>query len=133
MDQQDLSSTAPSTKVLFNGSRWHGQDPAGIDELLDVLSTEPLCRSFEDCGNFVIDKGDGVTRFWGNFHTVSHVFCVDTSDPVLVARLTAAVRANQQTAAYQASLPPRCRNCIWTATGRIDLACGEHEARKDPA
>ena len=128
MDQQALEF-ATQTTVLYSGSRWFGQAAAGPDELLAVIAAEPLSRTFELYGNFVIDKGDGGTRFWGNFAAVSHVFCIDTNDPALVERLTTAIRANQQTAAYLAQpVPeplPRCSHCTWSG-GELAKDCGRH-------
>lgn len=117
------------TTIRSNGSRWLGQEPATVDELLEVLATETLDRTFEAYGNFVISEG-GTTRFWGNFHTVSHVFDIETADPDLAARLTAAIQANQQTVAYLAQLVPkplpRCCHCTWTESGDIVTDCGRH-------
>ena len=45
----------------------------------------------------------GMHRFFGNFWHVSAVFNIDTNDRELIDQLTAAIRANQQTPAYQAA------------------------------
>ena len=118
------------TKIISNGSRWAGQQPAEVSELLNLLATEPLRRVFEAYGNFIMPEpkhgvesyetgkleyvdGDpiypeaGVVRFWGNFETCSHVFQIDTSDPELIAKLTAAIRANQQRADYLGKPAPK--------------------------
>ncbi len=76
-------------------------------ELETLLATEPLNYTFECYGNFVAKRENNITRFWGNFAHVSAVFQVDTSDPEVAARLTAAIRANQQTPAYRAQVPAR--------------------------
>lgn len=88
-----------STEILSNGS---GQI-LPIEALFDRLATDPLDRTFEpDCyGNFVFQcEDDRRTNFFGNFHTYSHVFNIATDDPDLIARLTAAIRANQQRPDY---------------------------------
>ena len=76
-------------------------------ELETLLATEPLNYTFECYGHFVAKRENNITRFWGNFAHVSAVFQVDTSDPEVAARLTAAIRANQQTPAYRAQVPAR--------------------------
>lgn len=114
------------THVTSNGPYPH--EVATIDELMHVLSREPLDPKFERYGNFIernpcagiqaksgewIDgdplfPGEDVTRFHGNFARVSHVFNIDTTDPTLIAKLTDAIRANQHTQAYLEfkALPP---------------------------
>ena len=67
MDQQKLGFSA-KTEVRYCGSRWFGQDAAGVDELLEVIAAEPLRRTFEVYGNFII-ANDGSTRFWGTSRT----------------------------------------------------------------
>jgi len=106
------------TKILSNGSGM----VLPLEALFDKLSSTPLDPRFEAYGNFItaepkvgrrdeegnfVDSGKlcypdipGATEFWGNFFLVSHVFRVVTNDADLVARLTEAVRANQQTAEY---------------------------------
>jgi len=79
-----------------------------LSELEAVLATEPLDITFERYGNFILTR-DGVTRFWGNFARVSHVFQIDTDEPEVIARLTSAIRANQETPAYLAQRPTRHR------------------------
>lgn len=81
--------------IHFNGP---GCDLAVLEALLAV---EPLSRNFEEYGNFALALPDGKgTRFWGNFANISHAFQVDTDEPETIERLTAAIRANQQTTAY---------------------------------
>lgn len=98
------------TEIRSNGSRWGGQEPLPIEELFARLATHPLDRIFEAYGNFVeVDPVNmnadpllplGGVAFSGNFHTYSHVFDVRTTDPELIARLTAAIRENQQRPDY---------------------------------
>lgn len=35
-------------RIESNGSRWNGEPPAAIDELLAVMASTPLCPSFVD-------------------------------------------------------------------------------------
>ena len=60
--------------IISNGSKWLGQAPDGINELLETLDRCVLDPSFEDCGGFVHHHKDGSYRVMGNFHDVSHVF-----------------------------------------------------------
>ena len=111
-----------------NGSHWAGARPDGIEALFERLASFPLNPDFEDYGNFITparlahptqdpdtlltvyeDAGPiypespDALRFWGNFYELSAVFCIDTDEPELIERLTAAIRANQATPAYQAA------------------------------
>lgn len=88
-------------RITANGSGRVGD----LAELETLLKTEPLDITFERYGNFVLAGEAGVTRFWGNFSRVSHVFQIDTDESEVVARLTAAIRANQATSAYLAQRP----------------------------
>jgi len=87
--------------------------PQPIEALIDMLKTHTLCPSFERISNFIGDcqRADGngplypehpdTVQFFGNFWDYSHVFCVRTDDPELIATLTPLIRANQATQAYQ--------------------------------
>jgi hypothetical protein len=110
----------PRTIITSNGSKWNGQESDSIERLLEVLANVPLDRTFEKYGNFVtanpqhavylgegeykdtgpIFPGEEMTRFFGNFFGLSHVFNIDTSETETVKTLTAAIRANQQRADY---------------------------------
>lgn len=103
-----------TTTIQSNGSKWAGDEPDSIETLLDVLANHPLDRTFEDerFGNFVIAdpvnlRGDkllpvGGVSFFGNFLTLSHVFSIDSTDADVIARLTTAIRLNQQRPDYLA-------------------------------
>lgn len=93
-----------TTSIQSNGSRWAGEEPATIEELLTVLAGNDLDVSaygpakarqvFGDAlYGFVTLDGDTAT-YEGNFRDVSHVFNITTDDPEVIARLTAAIRAN---------------------------------------
>lgn len=117
------------TQIESNGSKWAWEAPDNIEQLLARLQSETLDPMFEEYGNFVSparkahhqrDQSTGwqhvytdagpvypdhpdALHFWGNFQTYSHVFSIYTDDPALIERLTAAIRANQATDAYQAA------------------------------
>jgi hypothetical protein len=105
-NREDYTMT---TTIISNGSKWNGQDPDSIETLFKVLDMFALDRTFEKYGNFVIiepvsEAGEHLVpngvRFFGNFAEISHVFSIDTDDPELIERLTAAIRKNQQRADY---------------------------------
>ena len=87
------------TTIISNGSKWLGEPPDPIEKLLEVLASHPLNRVFERCGNFIGPSAGG-TRFWGNFEGLSHVFDIETDDPDVIGRLTAAIRENQRRPDY---------------------------------
>lgn len=101
-----------ATQITSNGSKWAGEQPDNIETLLAVLAEHPLDRVFESYGNFVTPNpvnmrgepvgGPGSVSFFGNFHTVSHVFNIDTNDVDVTERLTAAIRENQKRPDYLA-------------------------------
>ena len=62
---------------------------------------QPMVPLGQEYGNFLLTEDAPQLTFWGNFYNLSHVFSIDTIDPDVINRLTAAIRANQQTAAYQ--------------------------------
>lgn len=119
-------------RVISNGSRWMGEEPATVEELLEVMARTPLDPRFEDYGGFIgdtrgakpagynaagkrcyIDTGPiypehpQAVRFWGNFFELSHVFEIDTDDPETIEKITRAIRANQSTPAYKAARKAR--------------------------
>lgn len=95
-----------TTTIISNGSKWAGEAPDSVETLLAVLAEHPLDRRFEEYGNFIFAYDAQHTRFWGNFFTLSHVFNIDTDEPEMAERLTAAIRANQQRADYLAQPNP---------------------------
>lgn len=108
-----------------------------IEALLERLATHPLDRTFEAFGNFVqLDPvngrgepmtGPGGAAFFGNFLTYSHVFRLDTDDPDLIARLTAAIHANQQRPDYLDQSPPFQRDKLEIRRKRFSETQGEVE------
>lgn len=105
------------TTIHSNGSKWAGEAPDTIEQLIEVLAQHPLDRRFEDYGNF-IDRDpewlDGSTKpgvviFFGNFLTVSHVFNIETDDPEVIERLNRAIKANKRRADYRSQDKPKRR------------------------
>lgn len=110
--------------IESNGSKWAGEEPEGIDYLLATLAETPLNpefgehialahrwtsswndageRVYQDTGPLYPEHPDAVC-FTGNFWRKSSVFQIYTDDPELVAKLTAAILANQASEAYQAA------------------------------
>lgn len=88
------------TEVQSNGSKWAGQKADPIQKLFKVLEEYALDRTFEAFSNFVETLETGEVSFFGNFQELSHVFNITTTDEKLIARLTQALRANQQRPDY---------------------------------
>ncbi len=72
------------TEILSNGSKWSGQEPDSIDQLIEVLKTNDLdLRSFAAFGFISFEEDNGYMgrdfeehniRIHGNFVKLSHVF-----------------------------------------------------------
>jgi hypothetical protein len=88
--------------IQYNGSHWAGEKPDTLDVLLRALAEETLNPLFEEYGNFVFRENDGMIQCWGNFLTVSHVFCIDGTEEEM-APLIGAIRFNQSTHQYLAA------------------------------
>jgi hypothetical protein len=95
-----MTSRVRKTEVQSNGSQWAGEKTNSIQQLLKVLDEYALDRTFEAFGNFVEPLETGAISFFGNFQEISHVFHIITTDAELIARLTNAIRANQQRPDY---------------------------------
>lgn len=94
-------------KIESNGSKWYGQEPDSIEQLVELLRTSPLDPSFEGHGNFAypIEDSNGPTgewQVWGNFFHVSHVFRISGTKEE-VWPLVLEVRLNQDSPAYKAA------------------------------
>jgi hypothetical protein len=88
------------TIIHSNGSKMAGEKPDTIDQLLEVLKRHPLNRSF---GRFITRRGyGGMVRFFGNFLTAAHVFCIDSNESAVIDRLTRAIHGNQHRLDYRA-------------------------------
>jgi len=91
-----------TTTIISNGSKWAGEAPDSVEDLLKVLEDNALDPRFEDFGNFVYEPdSNGVTRFFGNFFSLSHVFNLDTDEPETIKALTEAIKKNQDSEAYK--------------------------------
>lgn len=99
-------------EILSNGSKWYGQKPDTLEQLIDVLGEYALDPTFEKYGNFVMEykplkwteknsQYKGCASFFGNFYSLSHVFRIITDELEIIERITAAIRANQHTEAYR--------------------------------
>lgn len=110
-----------TTRIVFNGSRYAGQEPATVDELLVLLENAPLDPRFEHYGDFAsrpstefleaYDVAPGGWCFHGNFLGLSHAFSVTTDDADLVAKFLAAIRANKERDDYRAARAERLAEC----------------------
>ncbi len=132
-EEAQAAQHAPFVYIMSCGSRWGGEEPGDIADLLDALKSATLDPKFEKYGNFINPSPcrgvrnpewgygakvpewiDGeplyaapVTRFFGNFLNLSHVFNIDTNDAPTIAALTAAIKANIASEAYQEARNPR--------------------------
>ena len=84
-----------ATIIRSNGSKWAGEEPDTVAQLLGVMAAHPLDRTFEDYGNFRDRvKGEpGRVIFFGNFRNLAHA-------------LTAAIRANRRRDDYTSQPRP---------------------------
>ena len=99
-------------EIISNGSKWAGQQPDSIEELLNVLDKYTLDPTFEKYGNFInsnpewlkpeaVEEYKGCTKFFGNFMTLSHVFNIITDDTEVIEALTKAINKNVETLQYK--------------------------------
>lgn len=118
-DEVQAIQHEPFVYIMSNGSKWYGEEEDNIEDLLKTLDEHPLDPRFKSfitkdpCIGVRGERGgyvDGprmytanVTRFFGNFHTVSHVFQIDTNDPETIAALSSAIRKNMRQAEYRAA------------------------------
>ena len=110
----------PFIFIQTNGSRWRGEDPGDVAELLDVLGKYKLrddgfayyepdpCRGVEnpdwyfgsDAEKWIdgprMYAEDGVFRFHGNFDELSHAFCIDTNHKPTIDALVSAIENNRR-------------------------------------
>lgn len=99
------------TTIISNGSKWAGEEPDTIDQLIEVLKVEVLYDGFffkkkeywdkPEGKKFLwvvlcpIYKEDGLYHFFGNFERVSHVFNIHTDEPEVITKLKVAIMANE--------------------------------------
>jgi len=97
-----------TTTIISNGSKWYGEEPDGIDKLVEVLKANMLDPHFNKYGKFITaDRGS--VRFFGNFHRLSHVFNIRTDDPAVIAKLSRAIHENLRRDDYRAALSAKNR------------------------
>lgn len=81
--------------IESNGSKWAGEAPDTLEQLLDVLKRETLDPSFEECGRFFYESSPNWHAF-GNFLTLSHVFNISGTaaemEPLRLALIAARKR-----------------------------------------
>lgn len=114
---------ATVTQTIIHGLGPYSGCPeaSSVEDLLRLLKKQPLKRSFEAFGNFIIQRPldwktdepmypEGMVLFFGNFLTYSFSFSIVTNDPDLIERLTRGIRANQARRDYlaQAAPAPSC-------------------------
>jgi hypothetical protein len=102
------------TIIESNGSRFAGEQPGSVNDLLVVLNNETLDPIFEQYGNFFsfVNKEnwpennipkeykDMKFQFFGNFFSISHVFNILTDNKSIAMKLEVAIRKNQKTLNY---------------------------------
>lgn len=122
-DEVQAIQHEPFVYIMSNGSKWYGEEEDNIEDLLKTLDEHPLDPRFKSfitkdpCVGVPGKRGgyvDGprmytasVTRFFGNFYTVSHVFQIDTNDQETIDALTKAIRKNLRRADYRAAKQER--------------------------
>ena len=91
------------TTIVSNGSRFFGEAPGTVADLLRALAAATLDPRFEAHGGRFArrDRATGVWRFHGNFLTVSHVFDVRSDDPAVVGPLRRAIARARDRKAYR--------------------------------
>ena len=110
-----------TTNIISNGSKWAGQEPDSIDDLIKVLEEYTIEERFFT--KYVVDREgkytyknlcpidaeykdhvfpafrdtieEGTYRFLGNFEEVSHVFNIETNDKEVIDKLVKAIKANK--------------------------------------
>lgn len=99
------------TEIVSNGSKWAGEAPDTVDQLLAVMAEHPLDRRFERYGNFAqqYTLEPHIWQFFGNFLTISHVFDIRTDEPEAIAKLKAAIDTNRKRSDYKSQPKPSKR------------------------
>lgn len=93
-----------NTQILWNGSKWLGEEPDSVEQLLEVLavSTLHMGYAFRCAADFEHHDrtNHGWVCFFGNFLEVSHAFSIRTCDEALIARLRSAIETNCSSQAF---------------------------------
>ncbi len=112
------------TIIHSNGSRWGGEKPATINELIGKLKSYTIedrffgkykSREVDEEGNreWIIlcpidkDRKTGNYIFFGNFEEYSHVFRIETNDIKIIEKLKNAILSNKGWRKYK-SLFKKC-------------------------
>ncbi len=116
------------TEIQSNGSKWYGQEPDTIDELLEVLKTETIEDRFFSKTYYShhdkwltrcpISKEGDIYHFFGNFEQLSHVFNIRTNDPVIIDKLKNAIMNNEGYKKHKVNLKEKKVHhsfCSWMA------------------
>jgi hypothetical protein len=124
------------TIIHSNGSKWIGQQPDSIEQLIDVLGKHTLDRTFEAYGDFT-QRGarngrgepvDGINQavcFFGNFIDLSHVFRITTDEQDVIERLSAAIADNKKRPEYLRQPPPYVHGLLHIERKRFSETQGE--------
>jgi hypothetical protein len=95
-------------EIISNGSKFAGEEPDTIEQLIDVLQTETLDPRFEEYGRFFCRLPNGKLNAFRNFLHVSHVFnIIGTLDEL--RPLAVAIKQNRKSIAYLLELRSRGR------------------------
>lgn len=91
-DEANLAAPV-TTRIASNGSKWAGEAPDTVEQLIEVLGSGHALDSARFNG-FVHPQPDGSVQFFGNFADLSHVFNITTDDPEVIDALSKAIAAN---------------------------------------
>lgn len=117
-DEVQAVQFEPTVYIQYCGSRWAGEAPGSVEELLSVMASHPLdverlgadyfitenpCEGVQEQGpsgkmewvdGEPFYKAPGWYRFSGNFADLSHAFGIDTNDKETIQALKKAIAAN---------------------------------------
>lgn len=102
-----------TTEIISNGSKWAGEAPDPIEDLIERLKEHPLHWAICRYGvmtrehRFAGHTMPATWRFHGNFLTISAVFQVCTTDRELARTLARLILANTRRPDYRAQRPER--------------------------
>lgn len=106
-----------TTNIISNGSKWAGQEPDSIEDLIKVLEEYTIDERFfakygvDRDGRYTSNEDsiyeyknhnpinnrtlEGFYLFFGNFEEISHVFNIETNDKEVIDKLVKAIKANK--------------------------------------
>lgn len=99
-------------EIISNGSKWFGEAPDTINDLIKVMGEHTLDPIYEKSGGIInahphwcseksAKKYNGCTIFSGNFIDISHVFYIVTDEQPVIAQLSKVILTNINSAAYK--------------------------------